>query len=529
MSARLRSALSEDRWPLAFGAVALLLLVLHISALGSSPPGLYVDEASVGYNAWAVAHTGHDEHGHFLPFYFEAFGEYKNPVYIYALAPLTRILPLTPALVRFPAALFSLAACAALALFAHWATRSRGAALLTLLTAGITPWLVQEGRLGFEVVSMVALLAVMLWCLARAVATDSARWYGAAGAALGLSTFAYSTGRAFTVMLLVALALCFGISSRSRRWLAAAVGPVVALITLGIYVGLHRGVITARYNAISIGFDSPGLPTLVQRFLSNYADYWDVRFLFTQGDPNLRHSTGFGGMLLVTTLPAILVGAAVCARRFREPLPRFVLLGALLGPVPAALTAEGTPHSLRAACMLPFLLAFSAYGWCSLLHLMRDRRALAVAAALGVAVAAESGSYFYDMFVEYPGRAAGWFDTAQGPAMASAAELAGGHQVFVSTTLEGGYIEAMFALRPDPPPEGTTPQQLLDNMGIHFADPATIRGSAHSGDMLVLAPDDPVPTGAQIIEVGRVDAGGGAVSIVGSLRHPVDLVVIARD
>jgi 4-amino-4-deoxy-L-arabinose transferase-like glycosyltransferase len=529
VSARLRAALSEPRWCLGFGAAAFLLMVLHLSALGKSPPGLYVDEASVGYNAWAVAHTGHDEHGHFLPFYFEAFGEYKNPVYIYALAPLTRILPLTPFVVRLPAAVFSLAACAALALFAYAATRSRGAALLTLLTAGVTPWLVQEGRLGFEVISMVALLAVTLWCLARAAATESARWYGAAGAALGLSTFAYSTGRVFTVMLLVALPLCFGISSRSGAWLAAAIGPVAALVTLGIYVGLHQGAITARYNAISINFDTPGLPTLVQRFLSNYADYWDVRFLFTHGDPNLRHSTGFGGMLLVTTLPAILVGVAVCARRFREPLPRFVLLGAVLAPVPAALTAEGTPHSLRAACMLPFLLAFAAYGWCALLNLVRDRRAVAVAAALGVAVAAETGSYFYDMFVEYPGRAVAWFDTAQGPAMARAFELAGGHDVFVSSNLEGGYIDALFYLRPDPPPEGITPQQLLDRMGIHFVDPAAIRASAHPGDMLVLSPDDPVPSGAQVVEVDRTDVGGGAVSIVGSLRHSVDLVVIARD
>ena len=47
-------------------------------------PGLYVDEASIGYNAWTIAHFGVDEHGIHFPLFFEAFGEYKNPIYVYA-------------------------------------------------------------------------------------------------------------------------------------------------------------------------------------------------------------------------------------------------------------------------------------------------------------------------------------------------------------------------------------------------------------------------------------------------------------
>jgi len=528
--ARLRGALEGEnaRWTLAFGVAAVAIAALHLSALGTSPPGLYIDEASVGYNAWSVAHTGYDEHGHHLPLYFEAFGEYKNPVYIYALAPFTWVLPLTPYVVRLPAALFGLLTCAMLALFAWVVTESRPAALLTLVTAAITPWLTQESRLGFEVISMVALLAVMLWCLARAVKTDSRRWYAAGGAALGLSTFAYSTGRAFTVLLLVAIVLSFGLGSRTRAWAAATVGPVIALLTLLAYGAAHNGAITARYNAISINFDHPGLPVLVKRFVSNYADYWDIRFLFTHGDSNLRHNTGFGGMLLVTTLPAILFGIVWCARRWREPMPRFILLGALLAPVPAALTAEGTPHSLRTAAMIPFLLALAAYGWCTIAWQLRERSAVIalVAAAL---VAAEAGSYYYDMFVEYPGRALAWFDTGQGPAIERGVALRDGHEVWVSSTFDGPYIEALFYLRPDPPSEAETVEHVLAAIHVHLADPAAMATSAHPGDILVLAPNDPVPSSAQVVEVEQTQVGGGAVSVTGNQPRPVELAVIARD
>src|SRR5438132_1649345 len=90
-----------------FAVAGGLVAARNFIALNSVPPGLYIDEASVGYNAWTIAHDGVDEHGAHLPLFFEAFGEYKNPVYIYALAPLARFLPLSAAVVRFPAALFA--------------------------------------------------------------------------------------------------------------------------------------------------------------------------------------------------------------------------------------------------------------------------------------------------------------------------------------------------------------------------------------------------------------------------------------
>src|SRR5260221_8611987 len=210
------SRVREHPWTVAFVAVSLLLVVLHLVALDSSPPGLYNDEASIGYNAWAVAHYGIDEHGARLPLFFAAFGEYKSPVYVYALAPFTWVLPLTPYLVRLPAALFGLATCAAAAMLAWQLTRSRAVTMLTLGTAGVTPWLVQESRLGFEVISGVALLMLALWFLARATELDSRRWFVWAGVMLALSIFAYTTLRAFGLGMVAGLALAYLLPGATR-------------------------------------------------------------------------------------------------------------------------------------------------------------------------------------------------------------------------------------------------------------------------------------------------------------------------
>ena len=56
--------------------------ILRIYDISANPPGFFADEASFGYNAYSVLHTGKDEHGQIAVF-FEAFGEYKLPVYIY--------------------------------------------------------------------------------------------------------------------------------------------------------------------------------------------------------------------------------------------------------------------------------------------------------------------------------------------------------------------------------------------------------------------------------------------------------------
>jgi len=66
-------------------AIILIASVLRLYKLSFTPPSLYWDEASLGYNAYSILKTAHDEHGRFLPLTnFAAFGDYKPPGYIYA-------------------------------------------------------------------------------------------------------------------------------------------------------------------------------------------------------------------------------------------------------------------------------------------------------------------------------------------------------------------------------------------------------------------------------------------------------------
>jgi 4-amino-4-deoxy-L-arabinose transferase-like glycosyltransferase len=71
-------------------AIGLLVCVVYFAEVSHNSPGFFVDEASIAYNAHTIARSGVDEYGYFFPLYFRAFGEYKNPVYIYLLAAVFR-------------------------------------------------------------------------------------------------------------------------------------------------------------------------------------------------------------------------------------------------------------------------------------------------------------------------------------------------------------------------------------------------------------------------------------------------------
>ncbi len=71
-------------------AVCVLAFALYAADVPDNPPGFYIDESSIAYNALSVARSGRDEHGEAWPLYFRAFGDYKNPTYVYLLAAVFR-------------------------------------------------------------------------------------------------------------------------------------------------------------------------------------------------------------------------------------------------------------------------------------------------------------------------------------------------------------------------------------------------------------------------------------------------------
>ncbi len=531
-----RTWIVERRWALIFSSLLIALYVRNLAGLTTAPPGSYIDESSIAYNAWAVANHGVDEHGVALPLYFEAFGDFKNPVYVYMVAIFTRLFGMSVFVERLPAALCGMAACGFLCLAVRRVTASNIAAALLLLMAGLTPWMTLESRVGFEVISMVMFLCLMLWCLSEAAVDLSWRWYVGGGAAAAMAIFAYSTARLEVGLFAGAYFLAYIWPLQKRWW--AAIPPVVAgYSVLGLWMLGHPGDLTARYDLISItknhGTGANLSPSqFLPVFWDNYKTYISSTFLFVTGDANLRHNTQWGGMLLVVTGVMLIPGVLWIRAHWHNPVPRFALICVLLAPIAASLTDNGTPHSLRAVTMLPFLLFIAGCGIAGIAEFVatevrrkhmtpstgRTVRVVAlVAVTLGIAV--PGTEYVHDLYANFPTRAAGAFDTGEMEAIAAAHNQANGATVYLIADgyLDQPYIQAAMLYATAPPTQPTEDNVPVLMGEIGMAQVGSVDDARkQAGNVIVLAASEAQPDGTTRIfandyaAVYRVDTAAAA-------------------
>lgn len=480
------------------------MVASHLLALGTAPPGLFSDEAAFGYNGWTISHFGTDQYGTHFPLFFRSFGDYKGPVGVYFEALLTWFLPLTPWTIRLPNALAGIA----LAFSAGWLgwrlTGSQAVALILVLEAAFEPWFFHLGRTMLEADLFTALCYVLALVALAAGGERRLRSCIAAGIVLGAACFTAQPARFFTPAVLVIVLFAFRRTLRGPR-MAVLVLPVAFAMIILLTAG---NVATARLTNVSV-FNGNGVIGGARLAIGNYFQYLGPVLLFIRGDTNLRHSSGFEGLLFVTAAVPLAIGAVAAYRRRNEPLAAIALLGTLIAPAGASLTADVTAR--RDVVALPFLLLLLAYGWQALLPWLRRRRgSTAVAVACVLLVAAP---YYLDYALVYPSRSVLYFEAGGLDAIVRAHALAQGHPILVSHELEA---DALVALLPDPhlaDPLGSVGVRVIGSPGdIEAAQP---------GDVLVLTPPDTPPPGSTLLfeEVAR-----GPASLAGG----VDEVVLVR-
>ena len=140
-------------------AILLLALFLRFYQITTNPPGLYIDEVSIGLNAYDILTTGKDQYGTPYPLAFQSFGDYKMPVYIYLVSGSIALFGKTELAIRFPSAFFGTLTVLAIFLLMRELLQvdkklkpfALPAALGSALLFAILPWHLQFSRGGFEV------------------------------------------------------------------------------------------------------------------------------------------------------------------------------------------------------------------------------------------------------------------------------------------------------------------------------------------------------------------------------------------
>ncbi len=374
----------------------LLTVASYFGEVPKNPPGFFVDESSIAYNAHLISLSGADEHGQRWPFFFRAFGEYKSPAYIYLLAGIYCFTGPSIAVARALSATLGMAAGIVLglvgALSAQTVNDRSEDGLGNQLTIGfivglttlVTPWLFEISRLVFEVAMLPLALALFLLFVLRAERKRNWEWSDSLLVALMLAliTYAYSVGRVLAPLLALGLLLFDGRGASGRWWRATFRTWLIygaLLIPLLIFSRSHAGALSSRFGYVSYITSTSSWAEIASRFVVSYVGSFNPWFWLVSGDPEPRHHVQTMGSLLAAAVVLAVIGLVVVLARSRlrrDPWWRFVLYGLVVAPIPSSLTIDHF-HTLRLVALPIFLLTLMVPALASLIQgRSRARRAI---------------------------------------------------------------------------------------------------------------------------------------------------------
>lgn len=369
--------------------IFLLGLLIRTVSLQSHPVGFTPDEASFGYDAYAILNTGTDQWGNFLPLNLKSFGDFKLPILTYIMIPFVFLLDLSVYSVRLPNALFGSFAIIAVYLFTDSLLKNKRVALFSALFLAISPWHIALSRGAFEANLTTFLLPLGLYLFFRG--RSNPRYMFAAAIILGLNMFTYHTARILTLpVALLAVVMFFKVKSNLKIFFTIlAIFSIVTAFAMfnggterlssSSIISEASNVYDQRFSQILIGepeflnklFNNK-FTYIFERFSHNYLSYLSPQFLFTEGAREYTYGMNTSvGVLYFFEIFTLLFAVSFFIKKPSKNL-LFIVLILLMSPIPAALSVGPGHAANRAAFMMPAITILSAFGFIRLFDLIQN-------------------------------------------------------------------------------------------------------------------------------------------------------------
>ena len=526
-------------------AIILLAIILRFWQLGKNPPSLYWDEVSLGYNAYSILTTAHDEHGKFLPLInFAAFGDYKPPGYIYAAVAPIALFDLSEFAVRFPSAFFGVLTVVLTYFLAKKLFENENVALLASLFLAISPWHLQFSRAAFEG-NMALFFSTLGIYLFLKFATDKPYYMFLSAASFLIALYTFTGQRLFVPFILLILLIQF------RKKVLANIKLVVvtAVASSIIFWPLFKFATFTiegrlRFNEVTIFKDLAPIDDSIRfrqtdnfsplsniihnrrfffahQYLIHYFDSFSPSFLFSNGDVNPRLSIQTVGELYYYDL--ILVVAGIYFLFYTKSKYRFLIIGWLLVSPLGPATARETPHALRMIHILPTYQLIAAFGLYNLYGLFKFKKLFVTFSFL---ILTFSFLYYLHMYyVHYPRQYASQWQYGYRQAV----KITKNHynlvdNIIVTSQLGRPYVYFLFYMKYDPIKYWNNAKIIKDQFfffdvasfdKFHFSN-APLDEKIEGKKLYIVAPGQ-LPKNAQDIEEVR-DPNGQTVLEIGTVN-----------
>ena len=351
--------------------ILLIILTLGIFLrffhLGSNPPSIYWDEASIGYEAYSISQTGKDMHSNsWFQAIFPGYGDYKAPVYIWLTSLSIKLFGPTTSAIRIPSALFGSFSILALYLLTKEMFNKESIALTTAAALALLPGHIQFSRAGFE--ANIALFFIILFLLFLQIGIKKKQYIVYASIPAIISTYTY-----FSARVIIPLILFLWLISNLKK-IKKIILPSILFIFIFVIgcipilnsphyqnsnilrlstenvLDNHQQIVYANSLRLTDGntllsrIIHHRLTYTAKEFLINMSDHFSSSFLFFSGDPNPRHSTGLSGVALPISIILFIIGLLSLIKNKKHSF--YILSLWIVFLVPASVPTK-TPHLLR--------------------------------------------------------------------------------------------------------------------------------------------------------------------------------------
>lgn len=391
------TGLIKKYWPIL--SITVVGAILRLTGLLHNPISLFSDEVDMGYQAYSLIKTGCDYSGFCLPIQFHSFSDVQPPIPIYLIALANLVGVSLDLSIRLVPAIFGVLGILATYLLVKNLLSKKifnidlpYVGIFSALLLSIAPWHFTYSRIGFALGMLFFFVVVGFYFFTQYLIQEKKYHLYLSCLLLGLSPMVYNTAKMSVLFYPMVLLLLPGAIALFKK----SVHPKIAFVLMFIPLVLMflAGGTTARFDYISIFTDptiatgvdyqrqldsglsagvgaSPSIATKLLhnkplKFVANLQDnvfgLLSTDFLFTKGDPNLRHSPEGSGMLLRSFVVTLLVGTYFLIR-YRHT--KFLLLLCFLTFIAisaSAITRDGYSHASRSFMMLLPIISVSGIG-----------------------------------------------------------------------------------------------------------------------------------------------------------------------
>lgn len=348
--------------------------------IGNVPPSTNWDEVSLGVNAYSILNTGKDEWGRSFPLTFEAFGDYKLPIYIYTLVPFIAVFGLNDFSLRMPSLLSGILSLVFIYLIVKKLTSDDRWALWAMFLLSISPQHIFLSRIALEANLALGIFLAAFYLFL--VGLEKQKMLIVSSVLFGLTVFTYNSARIFVPLFLIGLSFIY-----RKELLKFKSKLIMPLLIMSVLLGVAFSMAifedsSSRYYWVSIvdqgavnylneSRAKSNLPSIITNLIfnryiyflttafSNYLTHFSPEFLFIKGGSHYQFSLPKHGILYMLELPLIIWGLITIFRN--KKVFWVILLWLFLAPIPSAITREA-PHALRSIFMLGVLQIIAAAG-----------------------------------------------------------------------------------------------------------------------------------------------------------------------